>query len=98
MLGGGAPRTWPDTERWLAQWAYNVGRGVEYPGFARPTQPEPGDLKGGVKDLVDEALEDLQDDSDGRQAAQEVPALPAAGVLLLATLLALLGRRRLRAG
>ena len=60
--------------------------------------PAPGDLKGGVKDLVDEALEDLQDDSEGRQATESVPALPGAGVLLLATLLGLLGRRRLRAG
>ena len=51
-----------------------------------------------MKDLVDEALDDLQDDSDGRQAPREVPALPAAGVLLLATLLVLLGRRRLGAG
>ena len=47
---------------------------------------------------MDEALDGLNDDSDGRQATQEVPALPTAGVLLLATLLALLGRRRLRAG
>ena len=61
-------------------------------------RPTSGSLSGGVKDLVDEALEDLQEDSDGRQAAQEVPALPAAGVLLLATLLVLLGRRRLGAG
>ena len=81
-----------------AQLAYEIGPGVLYPGFLRPTATAPGDLKGGVKDLVDEALDGLNDDSDGRQATQEVPALPTAGVLLLATLLALLGRRRLRAG
>ena len=101
MLGGGARRTWPDKERWLSQWAYAVGRGVEYPGFVRPTVPEPpspGSLSDGVKDLVDEALDELNDDSNGRQAAESVPALPAAGVLVLATLLGLLGRRRLRAG
>ena len=98
MLGGGAPRTWPDDERWLSQWAYRVGPGIQYPGLRRPASTEPGDLKGGVKDLADEALDGLNDDSDGRQAAQEVPALPVAGLLLLATLLALLGRRRLRAG
>ena len=99
MLGGGARRTWPDKERWLSQWAYAVGSSVQYPGLVRPTAPEPpepGDLKGGVKDLVDEALEDLQDDSGGRQVAETVPALPAAGVLLLATLLGLLGRRLVR--
>ena len=28
------PRTRPDKERWLAQWAYHVGPGIEYPGFA----------------------------------------------------------------
>ena len=81
-----------------AQLAYEIGPGVQYPGFLRPTATEPGDLKGGVKDLVDEALDDLQDDSGGRQAAESVPALPVAGVLLLATLLGLLGRRRLRTG
>ncbi|MCY4600264.1 MAG: hypothetical protein OXF27_10135 [Acidobacteria bacterium] len=57
-----------------------------------------GSLADGVTDLVDEALDELNEDSDGRQAAQEVPALPAAGVLLLAVLLGLLGRRRLRGG
>ena len=62
------------------------------------TATAPTDLKGGVKDLVDEALDDLQDDSAGREAAESVPALPAAGVLLLATLLGLLGRRLLRVG
>lgn len=49
-----------------------------------------------VKDLVDEALEDLEGDSEGREATENVPALPAAGLLLLAILLGLLGRRRLR--
>ncbi len=98
MLHGGAQRTWPDKERWLAQWAHNLGPGVQYPGFVRQTAPEPGDLKGGVKDLADEALDELNDDSNGRQAAESVPALPAAGVLLLATLLGLLGRRHLRTG
>ena len=57
-----------------------------------------GSLADGVKDLVDEALDELNDDSDGRQATETVPALPTAGVLLLVTLLGLLGRRRLRAG
>ena len=80
-----------------ARLAYEIGPGVLYPGFLRPTATEPGDLKGGVKDLVDEALEDLQDDSDGWQATETVPALPTAGVLLLVTLLGLLGCRRLRA-
>ena len=91
----------PDKERWLAQWAHQVGPGVQYPGFVRPTAPEPpgpGSLSDGVKDLVDEALDELNDDSNGRQAAESVPALPAAGVLLLAILLGLLGRRHLRAG
>ena len=57
-----------------------------------------GSLADGVKDLVDEALDELNDDSNGRQTAESVPALPVAGVLLLAILLGLLGRRRLRAG
>ena len=55
-------------------------------------------LTGGVKDLVDEGLDELNDDANGRQAAESVPALPAAGLLLLAILLGLLGRRHLRAG
>ena len=74
---------------------------MQYPGLLRPTAAAPGDLKEGVKDLVDEALADLQDDSDesnGRQAAESVPALPIAGVLLLAIVLGLLGGRRVRAG
>lgn len=58
----------------------------------------PGSLDDGVKDLVDEALDELNDGSNGRQATESVPALPGAGVLLLATLLGLLGQRRLRAG
>ena len=97
----GERSTWPDKERWLAQWAYAVGPGVQYPGFVRQTAPEPsgpGSLSDGVEDLVDEALDALNDDSNGRQAVEPVPALPAAGVLLLATLLGLLGRWRLRAG
>ena len=101
MLASGGRRTYPDDERWLAQWAYRVGPNVQYPGLLRPTATAPGDLKGGVKDLVDEALADLQDDSDesnGRQAAESVPALPIAGVLLLAIVLGLLGGRRVRAG
>ena len=93
-----AGASWTDRESIHAQVAYEIGPGVQYPGFVPSTTTAPGDLKGGVKDLVDEALDDLQDDSDGRQATETVPALPAAGVLLLATLLALLGRRRLRAG
>ena len=91
--------TWPDKERWLAQWAYAVGPGVEYPGFKRPTAPpppEPPSLSDDVKDLVDEALDDLNDDADARNAAQQVPALSALGVLLLATLLGLVGGRLLR--
>ena len=94
----GEQTTWPDKERYLAQWAYYIGPNVPYPGFVRPTATTPGDLEGGVKDLVDEALDELNDDSNGRQATESVPALPAAGVLLLAILLGLLGRRRLRAG
>ena len=92
--------TWPDTERWLAQWAYAVGPGVRYPGLFRPggsEPPGPGSLGDGVEDLVDEALEDLQDDSAGRSAAEPVPALPVAGLWLLVALLGLLGWRRLRA-
>ena len=52
----------------------------------------------GVKDLIDEALDDLNDDEDARNAAQQVPAVPAAGLLLMAILLGLLGRRRLGTG
>ena len=33
IMESGAPPTWPDTERWLAQWAYAVGPNVQYPGF-----------------------------------------------------------------
>ena len=85
MVGTGEtpPRPWTDKERWLSQWANRVGPNVQYPGLLRPTATAPGDLKGGVKDLVDEALADLQDDSDesnGRQAAESVPALSIAGV------------------
>ena len=101
MLHGGARRTWPETESWLSRWAYAVGPGVQFPGFVRPTTsepPGPGSLSDGVKDLVDEALDELNDDSNGRQAAESVPALPGAGGLLLAILLGLLGWRRLRAG
>ena len=68
--------------------------GVELDAASDP-DAAPGELRDGVKDLVDEALEDLQDDSGKRQATETVPALPTAGLLLLATLLALLGRRRL---
>ena len=57
-----------------------------------------GSLADGVKDLVDEGLDALNDDSNGRQAAESVPAMPAAGVLLLAILLGLLGQRRIRVG
>ena len=101
VMTANGPRRWPDKESWLSQWAYQVGPNVQYPGLLRPTATAPGDLKGGVKDLVDEALADLQDDSDesnGRQAAESVPALPIAGVLLLAIVLGLLGGRRVRAG
>ena len=100
MVGTGEipPRPWTDKERWLSQWANAVGPNVQYPGLLRPSGPAPGELTGGVKDLVDEALDELNDDANGRQAAESVPALPAAGVLLLAILLGLLGRRRLRAG
>ncbi len=96
MEGKGSTSTRADKERWLAQWAYVVGPGVEYPGFKRPTAPpppEPPSLSDDVKDLVDDALDDLNDDADGRNAAQQVPALPALGVLLLATLLGLIGGR-----
>ena len=41
MLGGGGTRTWPDHERWLAQWASTIGPGVLYPGFVRDTTPVP---------------------------------------------------------
>ena len=30
------PHTWPDKERWLSQWGFHVGPGVEYPGFGLP--------------------------------------------------------------
>ena len=33
IMESGGRSTWPDKERWLAQLAYGVGRGVEYPGF-----------------------------------------------------------------
>ena len=77
---------------------YSSGATGPFTLLLQPTVTAPGDLKGGVKDLVDESLEDLQDDSGGREATESVPALPTAGVLLLVTLLGLLGRRRLRAG
>lgn len=200
MEGRGSTSTRADKERWLAQWAYAVGPGVEYPGFADEddvsyslevspaTIAETGgrstvtvstggirlpesrtialafagsatkgaDYRVGaesltlgrrqisvsttlralddklvdpdetieitatlngrqigatrtvtitddekplgkeVKDLADEALDDLNDDADARNAAQPVPALPAPGVLLLATLLGLFGGRLLR--
>ena len=101
IMVSGERSTWPDKERWLAQWAYAVGPGVQYPGFIRPNAPEPpgpGSLSDGVKDLVDEALDELNDDSNGRQATESVPALPVAGLLSLAILLGLLGWRRLHAG
>ena len=60
VMEAGGRSTWPDKERWLAQWAYVVGRGVEYPGLVRGTP---------------------------------VPALPLVGLLLLATVLALIGYR-----
>ena len=100
MEGKGSTSTRSDKERWLAQWAYHLGPGVQYPGFRRPTAPKPpgpGSLSDGVKDLVDEALDELNnDDTNGRQAAESVPTLPVAGVLVLAMLLGLLGRRHLR--
>ena len=88
-----------DKERWLAQLAFAVGPGVEYPGFkltTAPPPPEPPSLSDDVKDLVDEALDDLNDDADASNAAHQVPALPAVGALLLAALLALFGGRGLR--
>ena len=39
---------------------------VRQESMAGPTNRPPGDLKGGVKTLADEALEDLQDDSSDR--------------------------------
>ena len=96
--GVGLPVPRSDTERWLAQWAHVVGPGVQYPGFVRQTAPEPagpGSLSDGVEDLVDEALDELNNDSNRRQATESVPALPAAGALLLAVLLGLVGWRRL---
>ena len=50
----------PDTERWLAQWAYVVGPNVQYPGLVR---------------------------------VPPVPALPLVGLVLLAGLLGVVGRR-----
>lgn len=41
MLADGASRTWPDQERWLAQWAYAVGPSMLYPGFATPVPALP---------------------------------------------------------
>ena len=37
MMGSGGMRTWPDKERWLAQWAHDIGPGVKYPGFVFDT-------------------------------------------------------------
>ena len=96
MVGlGWASHPWPDRERWMTQWAYAIGPNVRYPGFVRPPARAPGDVRGGVKDLADESLDDLQDDADGRQATESVPALPTAGTLVLAVLLGLSGRRPL---
>ena len=79
--------------------AYFDGLGLDWSPYTRASgsHTDGATLADGVKDLVDEALDELNDDSNGRQAAESVPALPAAGVLLLAILLGLLGRRRLRA-
>ena len=48
MMGQFGTRTWPDDERWLAQWAYNVGPNVQYPGVNRgidvPAMPLAGIL------------------------------------------------------
>ena len=74
--------------------AYLDGLALDWSPYIRRIES----LDDGVKDLVDEALDELNDDSNGRQAAESVPALPAAGGLLLAILLGLLGRQRLRAG
>ena len=79
---------------------YFDGLALDWSPYTR-TSGSPADgatIADGVKDLVDEALDELNDDSSGRQAAESVPALPAAGALLLAILLGLLGRRHLRAG
>lgn len=38
VMANTARSTWPDKERWLAQRAYNVGFGVEYPGLVRDTR------------------------------------------------------------
>ena len=35
VMGNTRPRSWPDRERWMAQWAYAVGPNVQYPGFIR---------------------------------------------------------------
>ena len=100
MEGRGTLSSRSDKERWLAQWAHRIGPGVEYPGFVRQIAPppEPPSLSDDVKDLVDEALDDLNDDADAGNALQQVPALPALGVLLLATLLGLFGGRLLSKG
>jgi len=47
MLGRDGTRTWPDKERWLAQWAHAIGPGIEYPGFADET-PVPTVPLGGL--------------------------------------------------
>ena len=40
MMGESGLRTWPDQERWLAQWAYHVGPNVQYPGLLRADTPD----------------------------------------------------------
>ena len=37
VMVSGKQTTWPDKERWLAQWAYTVGPNVQYPGLVRDT-------------------------------------------------------------
>ena len=36
-MEGIAGHTYPELERWLAQWAYYVGPNIPYPGFVRDT-------------------------------------------------------------
>ena len=60
---------------------YFDGLGLDWSPYTRASgsHTDGATLADGVKDLVDEALDELNDDSNGRQAAESVPALPGGG-------------------